>query len=192
MSFDELQFAAVWSDWSEREISSKFVVEHFGSQAGLVFDYGRAISDGRTTVTALLKEDVCGRGIGVVGSALFVEWLFRNLPLIKVTFEVYEFNATVLRMLRKLGISQEAELPKERFYDGRFWSRNIFSVYRAEWSSIRRRMLRVPGSSVKRALATATSAADISIEQEPRCSTSERASRCHLVEGSFAVDGRHC
>src|SRR5262245_65102678 len=78
--YDESGFYQAWAAWTADMIAAKFLVESGGRPVGLVFDYDRALEDGLTKVTALLEEGSTGHGGGVIATALFVAWLFQNLP----------------------------------------------------------------------------------------------------------------
>src|SRR5262249_58855003 len=99
-----------------------------GRQAGLVFDYDRALEDGYTKVTALLEEDRTGHGGGVVATALFVGWLFETLPLRKVIVDVYGYNRPVVGMLRKIGVTEEGVLKEMRYWNGAYWDLHVFAL----------------------------------------------------------------
>jgi RimJ/RimL family protein N-acetyltransferase len=142
--FDEREFHTAWSSWTTDMMSAKFLVEASGRHAGLVFDYDRSNEDGTTKITALLQEEIVGRGAGVIATALLTDWLFRALPLRKIYHEVYAYNAAVIAMHRKVGLAEEGVLRAVRFFDGRFWDLHMFALSREAWPAVRRRLLRTP------------------------------------------------
>jgi RimJ/RimL family protein N-acetyltransferase len=144
--YDEAGFQQAWSTLTNGMIPAKFIVESAGRAAGLVFDYERAVEDGWTKATTLLQEESVGHGGGVIATALFMDWLFQTLPLRKVYHEAYAYNASVVRMWRKLGLTEEGVLRADRYWNGAYWDLHIFGLYREAWPKVRDRVLRLPGA----------------------------------------------
>jgi RimJ/RimL family protein N-acetyltransferase len=148
--YDEAGFYQAWNTWTNGMVAAKFLVESGGRPAGLVFDYDRTLEDGWTRATTLLQEESVGRGSGVIATALFMDWLFQSLPLRKVYHEAYGYNAPVVRMWRKLGLSEEGVLKQDRYWNGAYWDLHIFGLYRQDWPGVRDRVLRAPGARQQR------------------------------------------
>ncbi len=147
---DERSFHEAWIGWSTGMMGAKFLVEAAGLRIGLVFDYDRTIMDGFTKVTALLDEESVGFGGGVVATGLLVDWLFEHVPLRKVYMEVYGYNRSVVRILRKAGLVEEGALREARFWNGSYWDVHILSVSREGWPDIRRKILRTQSAASDR------------------------------------------
>jgi RimJ/RimL family protein N-acetyltransferase len=163
--YDEAGFQQTWSSWAAGMMGAKFVIESAarpltlptppgdggegrvrGRPVGLVFDYDRTLDDGWTRITALVQEESIGRGAGVIGACLFMEWLFQTLPLRKMYHEVFAYNENVIRMWRKVGLTEEAVLKEDRYWNGAYWDLHVFALYREAWPKVRDRVLRVPGA----------------------------------------------
>jgi len=127
---DETQLFETWRYWSQERMGDKFMVLSQGRPVGLIFDYERSLEDGHTKVAAMLLEDACGRGAGVIATALFCQWLFQNLPVRKLYLDVFEFNKPVIRMLEKLGVRKEMQRGEHRYWNGRYWDQYGFAFYR--------------------------------------------------------------
>jgi diamine N-acetyltransferase len=145
-AFDEAGFQQTWGTWTAGLIGAKFIVASAGRPVGLVFDYDRAQEDGWTKATTVLQEESVGHGGGVIATALFMGWLFQSLPLRKVYHETFGYNPGVVRMWRKLGLTEEGVLKADRFWDGAYWDLHVIALYREAWHRIRDRVLRLPGS----------------------------------------------
>jgi RimJ/RimL family protein N-acetyltransferase len=144
-AYDEGGFAQAWSAWISDDIAAKFIVESARRRVGIVFDHGRAIEDGCTRATTLLETRSVGHGAGVTATGLFMDWLFEALPFRKVYHEVFAYNASVVRIWRKLGLVEEGVLKADRFWNGRYWDLHIFALYREQWYDMRPRVLRTHG-----------------------------------------------
>ena len=142
--YDERGFHQAWSGCTTDLMAAKFIVESGGRPVGLVFDYDRMLEDQYTKVTALLEEESTGHGGGVIATALLVGWLFQSFPFRKIYMDVYDYNRTVVRMLRKLGLAEEGLLKGNRFWNGTWWDLHMFALYREAWPKVRDRLLRFP------------------------------------------------
>jgi len=151
--YDEAGFQQTWSAWASGMMGAKFVVESAGRPVGLAFDYDRTLDDGWTRVTTLVQEESIGHGAGVIGACLFMEWLFQTFPLRKMYHEVFGYNDNVIRMWRKLGLTEEAVLKGDRYWNGAYWDLHVFALYREAWPAVRGRVIRVPGARRQRRIA---------------------------------------
>jgi diamine N-acetyltransferase len=148
--YDEAGFQQTWAAWTTGMIAAKFIVTSGDRPVGMVFDYERALEDGWTKATTLLQDESVGHGIGVIATALFMDWLFGCLPLRKVYHEAYAYNAPVVRMWRKIGLTEEGVLKADRYWNGAYWDLHIFALYREAWPKVRDRVLRLPGARQQR------------------------------------------
>jgi len=141
-AYDESGFQQAWNAWTNGMIGAKLIVESASRPVGLVFDYDRTLEDGWTKATTLLLEENVGQGGGVIATALFMDWLFQNLPLRKVYLEAYGYNSGVLLMWGKIGLIEEGILKGDRYWNGAYWDLHIFALYREAWPKMRSRVLR--------------------------------------------------
>jgi RimJ/RimL family protein N-acetyltransferase len=142
--YDEASFYQAWRSMTCGMVAAKFIVESAGQPIGLVFDYDRTPEDGWTKAMTMLQEESVGHGGGVIATALLMDWLFQSLPLRKVYHEVYGYNASVVRIWRKLGLVEEGVLKADRYWNGAYWDLHIFALYREAWPAVRDRVLRLP------------------------------------------------
>lgn len=148
--YDQAGFLQVWSAWTNGMMAAKFIIESAGCPVGLLFDHDRTLEDGWTRATTLLQEESTGHGAGVIATALFMDWLFESLPLRKVYHEVFSYNESVVRIWRKLGLTEEGVLKGDRYWNGAYWDFHIFALYREAWPQMRDRVLRLPGAKRQR------------------------------------------
>jgi RimJ/RimL family protein N-acetyltransferase len=140
--YDEREFLSVWSSWTGSTMGAKFVVENNQRPVGWVMSCDDYLEHGFTKVHTILQEENVGHGVGVVATALLTDYLFQQLPLRKIYFEVFDFNPAVVRIWRKLGLAEEGLLKGDRFWDGTYWDLHIFALYRDAWPDLRARVLR--------------------------------------------------
>jgi diamine N-acetyltransferase len=140
--YDEREFREAWNSWIGGALGAKFIVESGQKPVGWVMSCDGYLEHGFTKVHTILQEEDVGRGVGVAATALLIDYLFKQLPLRKIYFEVYDYNPAVVRMWRKLGLAEEGLLKGDRFWDGAHWDLHIFALYREGWPDVRARVLR--------------------------------------------------
>jgi diamine N-acetyltransferase len=139
---DELEFRGAWSAWVSGGMAAKFIVESEQRPVGWVMSTDEYLEHGIAKVHTIVQEGDVGRGVGVVATALLTDFLFRQLPLRKIYFDVFDFNPLVVRIWRKLGLAEEGLLKGDRYWDGKYWDLHIFALYREAWPDLRARVLR--------------------------------------------------
>ena len=140
--YAEHEFRDAWSAWSGGAMGAKFIVENERRPVGWVMSCDDYLEHGFTKVHTILQEENVGHGVGVVATALLTDFLFKQMPLRKIYFEVFDFNAAVVRIWRKLGLAEEGLLKADRYWDGTYWDLHIFALYREAWPDLRARILR--------------------------------------------------
>jgi diamine N-acetyltransferase len=140
--YDEREFREAWASWVSGLMGAKFIVESGQRPVGWVMSYEHSLEHGSATVGAILQEEDVGRGAGVVATVLFVDYLFRTLPLRKIYVEVFGYNPRVVGMWRKVGLVEEGILKGDRFWDGSYWDLHVFAIHRPAWPDLRARILR--------------------------------------------------
>jgi RimJ/RimL family protein N-acetyltransferase len=140
--YDEHEFRECWNSWVKSAVGVKFIVENRQRPVGWVMSSDDYLEHGFTKVHTIVQAEDVGHGVGVVATALIIDYLFRQFPLRKIYFEVFGFNPAVARMWRKLGLPEEGLLKGDRYWDGTYWDLHIFALYREMWPDIRARVLR--------------------------------------------------
>jgi diamine N-acetyltransferase len=140
--YDEREFRDAWNSWISGAMEAKFIVENGQQPVGWVMSCDGYPEHGFTKIHTILHEENVGHGVGVAATALFIDFLFKQQPLRKIYFEVFDFNPVVVRIWRKLGLVEEGLLKGDRYWDGMYWDLHIFALYRDAWPDIRARVLR--------------------------------------------------
>jgi RimJ/RimL family protein N-acetyltransferase len=146
--YDEREFRDAWNYWTSGGMGAKFIVENDQRPVGWVFSSDENLEHGIGKAHAILQEQDVGHGLGVVATALLVDYMFKHLPLRKIYFEVFGYNELVVRIWRKLGLPEEGVLKKDRFWDGTYWDWHIFALYREKWPDVRSRVLRTEQAGI--------------------------------------------
>ncbi|GGO00504.1 GNAT family N-acetyltransferase [Saccharibacillus kuerlensis] len=74
-----------------------------------------------------------GRGLGTRALKLWVEHLFRTMPLVRIGYSTWSGNARMIRIGEKLGMQMEARIRKARYYNGQYYDSIRMGILREEW-----------------------------------------------------------
>ena len=82
----------------------------------------------------MIKPDTQGRGFATEGGRQMLRLGFEGLGLHRIVCSTDARNEASARVLRKLGMRQEAHLIENEFVKGEWQSELIFAILRDEWS----------------------------------------------------------
>jgi len=85
---------------------------------GTIYAYSLNLTDRHLFVTTYITKEFQGLGYGPEVFALFIEYLFENLPLYKVYTDVYSYNTNSVRCLKKAGFVEEGRFVGHRLVNG--------------------------------------------------------------------------
>lgn len=80
-----------------------------------------------------LVPDARGQGYADDAVARVVEYAFHELGCHRVHAEAFAFNEGSMRLLGRLGFTEEGRLRENHFADGRRWDTLVFGVLTHEW-----------------------------------------------------------
>ncbi|MER2261438.1 MAG: GNAT family protein [Psychrobacillus sp.] len=72
-------------------------------------------------------------GIGTIALKMWIDHLFRELPLVRVGFTTWSGNERMVKVGEKLGMTMEARMRKCRFYNGVYYDSIRMGILREEW-----------------------------------------------------------
>lgn len=72
-------------------------------------------------------------GIGTEALRLWIDHLFKELPLVRVGFTTWSGNERMIKVGEKLGMTMEARIRKCRFYNGVYYDSIRMGLLREEW-----------------------------------------------------------
>ena len=74
-------------------------------------------------------------GYGTRALALWIDHLFKTMPLVRVGFTTWSGNQRMIKVGEKLGMQMEARLRKCRFYNNEYYDSIRMGQLREEWES---------------------------------------------------------
>ena len=75
------------------------------------------------------------RGFGTEATRLIVAYVLAELPIHRISLEVFDFNLRAVATYEKVGFQREGVLRDALWWDGEFHDTIIMSLLRPEWSS---------------------------------------------------------
>lgn len=105
---------------------------------GTVFSYDLNLIDGFAFMTLYVEEQYRHGGYGAEAGIVFFCYLFSQLPLHKIYFEAFSYNAKSLSTLRSAGFKEEGLFREHRFYDGTRHDVIRFAAYRNSLTRMQR------------------------------------------------------
>lgn len=116
-----------------------------GIAIGLV-ENGEMIGYPGVAVVLIFMDPKSARpGLAFEAFAMYVAHVFESGARL-VHLEVLEFNEPVLRILRRLGLEEQARLRDQVYAGGRFWDVAVFAFDAVQWAQMWNRFARIlPG-----------------------------------------------
>jgi RimJ/RimL family protein N-acetyltransferase len=122
------------------------VVDNSGAPRGLVTAYNSDARNGTVWFAMILDGELEGKGSALEAAFILFDYLFTCWPFRKIYIEAFEFNAIQFGSAVGRLLAHEGHYPEHEFHAGRFWSREVFALYRPTWEEKRTRYLRTPTS----------------------------------------------
>jgi len=128
--------AFVESLW--RGVLAQFMIERNDDREaiGNVFAYNADLRNGHASVGVMVNPDVSGRGWGLEGAGLFVDYVFKVWNLRKIYAEAPGFNFEQFRSGAGRLFREEGLLRNHDYYDGRYWDLHILAIDRSDWQTL--------------------------------------------------------
>jgi hypothetical protein len=137
-------------DWSRalwQSVLAQFIVVAIpaGTPLGLVVAYRPSFQDRHAYFAARRWSMGAQSPLFLLGSALFLDYVFTCWDFRKLYMEVPEFNMPQFASGLGRLIAEEGRLRGHYWFDGRHWDQVILALYRARWTQLRDRFL--PGDT---------------------------------------------
>lgn len=113
----------------------QFIVVRNGDQmpCGLVVCYGADFRNGHASIAAIFRPDLHRAVWPLEGIDLFFEYIFTVFPMRKLYAESSGLTNSNFASGLSPVLKCEATLREHDWFDGRYWDKHIYAIYRDEW-----------------------------------------------------------
>lgn len=116
---------------------SYWIIEVAGIVRGIVTYYWEHKPSLWLEIGIVLHEsDSWGRGIGTRALTLWIDHIFRTLPVVRLGLSTWSGNERMIRVAEKLGMQMEARIRKARLYEDVFYDSIRMGILREEWTNL--------------------------------------------------------
>ncbi len=126
----------VWKDCHEGVLCTFTITLAGDRPIGLVSAYG-ASRAGYCYVATVLCPSFVGSGLGLLSTAMFLDYLFANFPLRKIYLEIGAYNLSQMVNLLNRFFDFEGKLAEHEYFSGRYHDLLIFSMTRERFEATR-------------------------------------------------------
>lgn len=88
----------------------------------------------------IFRPEFWNGGYGTEALQLWIEYLFKELPLVRVGLTTWSGNTRMIKVAEKLGMQLEGRLRKCRLYDGKYYDSIRMGILREEWYAMESEM----------------------------------------------------
>jgi RimJ/RimL family protein N-acetyltransferase len=110
-----------------------------GDAIGYALGYNINQWDGCMGVGLYVEPRLQVKGYGGEAALRFVDFLFRNFPLRRITTEIYEFATATLGIVRAMGAEEAGFIPEHYWHEDRYWGVHLMMLTRDAWAAYRER-----------------------------------------------------
>lgn len=116
-------------------VLSQFIVarNEDRSPCGLVVCYGADFRNQNASIAAVFRPDLLRAAWPLEGVELFFSYLFTVFPFRKLYAEASGLTSPAFSSGVADTLHLEATLKEHDWYDGRWWDKHIYAIYRDEW-----------------------------------------------------------
>ncbi len=75
------------------------------------------------------------RGFGTEATRLIVDYVFTNLPIHRISLDVFAFNERAAHVYERVGFAREGVLRDNLYWDGMYHDSILMSILRPEWEA---------------------------------------------------------
>ncbi|AKG04730.1 GNAT family N-acetyltransferase [Salimicrobium jeotgali] len=119
---------------SENEVDSRLVIETNGEIVGtVVYYWEEKLSYWLEVGIGIYNPAYWGKGIGTRALNMWIDYLFRAMPLVRIGIRTWSKNDRMLQLASKLGMKEEARIRKAHLYRDSYYDSVRFGVLREEW-----------------------------------------------------------
>jgi RimJ/RimL family protein N-acetyltransferase len=116
----------------KRDRHLQYVICRKETHIGTIFSYNLNRTDSYAFITLYVDAAARNMGLGVESIVLFSKYLFHNLRLHKLYFDVYSYNTSCISCLVSAGIKQEGCFRGHRLLDGTRFDLLRFALFHGQ------------------------------------------------------------
>ena len=125
-------------EWFKTTSNIYYVIENDGDRIGYFRTTNNSRENKNIYIGADLHEDFRGKGLGYVAYNMFIDYLFNNIDLHKISLEVIETNGVAIHLYTKLGFVEEGRKREDVKKGGMYFDSIIMSILKKEWENIQK------------------------------------------------------
>jgi len=110
-----------------------YIIENDGNRIGYFRMNNYSEMNENIYIGADLHEGSRGKGLGYLAYKEFIDFLFKNIKLHKISLEVLETNGIAMKLYKKLGFIEEGRKREEIKKGGLYFDSVIMSILKSEW-----------------------------------------------------------
>ena len=122
-------------EWFRTTPNIYYIIENDGDRIGYFRTSNNSRENKNIYIGADLHEKYRGMGFGVIAYKMFIDHLFTELDLHKISLEVLETNGVALHLYQKLGFVEEGRKREEVRKGGMYFDSVIMSILKKEWKN---------------------------------------------------------
>ncbi len=128
-------YESVHTKWlSQRdEKDLDFIIWYEGSRSGRTFITHVNYRHSKAEYGIVIHPDYRGRNIAFRASQLLINYVFKELPIRKLSLQVFADNNIAIRLYEKLGFSREGLLKQEYLRSGVYQDVLLMALFKENW-----------------------------------------------------------
>ncbi len=120
------------------DVESRLIIEVNNQIIGLVTYYWEhEPSNWLEMGIGIYKPEHWSSGYGTEALKLWIDYLFENMPLVRVGLTTWSGNVRMMRVAEKLGMQLEGRMRKCRLYNGEYYDSIRMGILREEWERLK-------------------------------------------------------
>jgi RimJ/RimL family protein N-acetyltransferase len=125
--------------YNQFPVPSRMVIEKDGQLIGTVNYYWEHEPSKWLEIGIVIYfPELWRNGIGTEALKLWIDYLFKNLPIVRIGLTTWSKNERMIKVGYKLGMKLEGRLRKCRFYEGKYYDSIRMGILREEWEEFLR------------------------------------------------------
>ena len=124
----------------KNEFTYYFLIQNVKKESiGTIFihDYNKV--DNYASISAFIKPNFQNKFYGVDSYKLIFNFIYQNLPIRKLYFDVFEYNLSSIKLIEKVGFNLEGTFVKHRYLNGSYHNIIRYSLFLEDWKTLKQK-----------------------------------------------------